>query len=303
MHAPTYPELEALEENVCEALETLDTTGLAILGYGEVTTVFGLNTARGVVACKRFPIMRSLNEAQDHIQLVTRYVDALAQRGVHVVNSELVTLPGDNGRTVMYLVQPIIKGDRIGPNYFHTLSEEDATEAFGRILDAIANSVTSRLAPDGQLSNWAFVDGDLLYIDVSTPFMRDESGKELVNWEAVYDSSLRGITYPLRGYFQRKIPEVLEYYYSVRGQALDFLANLRKEKLDHFLPAFIPYANERLDLDPPLTFDEVRKYYNENADVYALMTGLKRVDRIFHRYVLRRPYPNFIPPRIDRNKF
>jgi hypothetical protein len=93
------------------------------------------------------------------------------------------------------------------------------------------------------------------------------------------------------------------FYYSLRGQTLDFLGNLRKEKLDHLIEPFVSIANGMLELEPAITFEDVKKYYNDNADFYALLMRLFRVNRAFHRYVLRRTYPNFIPPHIARNKF
>ena len=303
MNVPTEADLRSLEEQVQRALRTLDDRELQILGYGEVTTVFRLDTERDSFACKRFPLFRNRSDAEAHQELVHRYVAELAVRGIDVLETGFVSLYDDDGRTVLYLIQPIVDAERIGPNFFRTLESEMAQKKFEEILTAIEFSVTPELAPDGQLSNWVFLDQGLSYVDVSTPFMRDAEGAEAVNWDALYESVLGGILTPLRPYFRHKMPSVLDSYFSVRGQVLDFLGNLRKEKLDPLIPAFLSVANARLNLSPPLTLKDVQAYYNEDADVYALLMRLYRINRAFYRHVLRRPYPNFIPPKIDRNKF
>ncbi|MCH7958966.1 MAG: hypothetical protein IID08_02475 [Candidatus Hydrogenedentes bacterium] len=303
MNAPTETDLRSLEERVQHALRTLDNNDLQVLGYGEVTTVFRLDTEHDSFACKRFPLFRNRSDAEAHQGLVHRYIAELAARGLNVLETGFVSLYDDDGRTVLYLIQPIVEAERIGPNYFRTLEPEIAQKKFEEILTTIESSVTPELAPDGQLSNWVFLDEGLFYVDVSTPFMRDAEGAEAVNWDVLYESVIGGILTPLRPYFRRQIPSILESYFSVRGQVLDFLGNLRKEKLDPLIPAFLSVANARLDLSPPLTLKDVQAYYNEDADVYALLMRLYRINRAFHRHVLRRPYPNFIPPKIDRNKF
>lgn len=303
MNIPTETDVLLLEEQVQRALQTMDDSELQVLGYGEVTTVFRLDTEHDSFACKRFPLFRNRSDAEAHQDLVYRYVAELTKCGINVLETGFVSLFDDVGRTILYLIQPIVDADRIGPNFFRSLDAETAQQKFEDVLTAMESSVTPNLAPDGQLSNWVFLDGGLSYVDVSTPFMRSEDGTEAVNWDVLYESVIGGILTPFRPYFRHKMPSVLDSYFSVRGQVLDFLGNLRKEKLDHFIPSFLSIANARLELSPLLTLKDVQAYYNEDADVYALLMRLYRINRAFHRHVLRRPYPNFIPPKIDRNKF
>jgi hypothetical protein len=93
---------------------------------------------------------------------------------------------------------------------------------------------------------------------------------------------------------------ILDNYHSVRGQALDFLGNLIKEKLGDIFPPLIPVANEVFGLMPELTEEEVRAHYKSDAQTYALVQAARRADRWFFRNVLRRPYPYLLPPKIDR---
>lgn len=302
MDSPTAlkkDDLERLENEVQRATVRGDIEGLQLIGYGEVTTVLRLDTADGSFACKRLPRFRDATLANAHSDVVNDYIERLAHLGVDTIATEVVSLEQSDGSVFLYCVQPIIDASTIGPNCMRTMTVDDATTAFGAILDRLQSSVTNEIAPDGQLSNWAFTDEGLVYLDVSTPFVRHEDGSLALNW----DPFLGVAPWPFRGYYRSKIPEVVSVYHDLRGQLIDLLANMRKEKIDHLLAAFIPFVNERIEFDRPITMDEVKKYYNENADTYALLLRVKQVDRWFHRSILRKPYPYILPPTIERNKF
>lgn len=303
MQTPLLSDLQSLEDKIQRSLRTLDVSELKILGYGEITTVCRIETSAGSFACKRFPVFRSRDVAEAHQSLIGRYVADLRAHGVRVLDSSFVYVPLEGGRVALYLVQDVLDHTRIGPEYFRSLDIPEASERYRQILAVLKGVVSGRLAPDGQLSNWVFLDEGLCYLDISTPFMRGPDGKELCAWETLSETVLSGLLRPLRSYYFSKIPETVAFYYSLRGQALDFLGNLRKERLDRLIEPFIPIANEVLELEQPITFDDVKRYYNDNADFYALLMTLFRANRAFHRHVLRRVYPNFIPPKIVRNKF
>jgi len=303
MNLPSKAAVQLLEDTIQDSLRSLDTNGLTILGYGEITTVFRLDADGESFACKRFPVFRSAKDAEEHQRLIEEYIVALDDHGIHVLDSGFVPLTTADGRTVLYLVQPIIDSSRIGPAYVTSQAPDDAAELFRTILLTLKGCVSSSLAPDGQLSNWVVLDNGLAYMDISTPFMRSRDGDERCNWGMLTESVLSGLLAPARSYFKKKAPETVASYYTLRGQAIDFLGNLRKEDLGHLIEPFIPIANDVLELEEPITIDDVKKYYNEDADFYALLMRLMRINSVFYRHILRKTYPNFIPPRIERNKF
>jgi hypothetical protein len=53
-------------------------------------------------------------------------------------------------------------------------------------------------------------------------------------------------------------------------------------------------------LDRPLTGSEVRADYRSDARRWALMLGLRRLDRFWQHRVRRRTYPFLLPERIAR---
>ena len=101
------------------------------------------------------------------------------------------------------------------------------------------------LGLDGQLSNWAITDEDrLVYLDVSTPLMRDSEGHEALDT----DLFLSSLPWALRPVVKRfMLRDILATYYRPRTIIVDFLANLYKEKLSHLLPDLIERANGAID--------------------------------------------------------
>ncbi len=289
-------ELVRLDESVTRALETGDETELDVLGYGEISTVLGVDTPNGGYACKRLPPFRSSNHVDAYMQIVERYMRELGAGGVHAIETDLRTVPKDDGQIVVYLVQPKLPSRTLGPSHFERLGVDRAPEAFARILDLIRATVKPHVAPDGQLSNWAFVGDDIVYIDVTTPFMRDENGQPLMDWTPFIEA-VPPIVRPL---MRRGVPKILASYHSLRGQVVDFLANLRKHGLDDLVPALLDCANELLAFERPITVEQVRKYYRVDARTYALLEKMRRVERWRQQKLLGRTYPILLPPRIER---
>ena len=157
--------------------------------------------------------------------------------------------------------------------------------------------MTPSLAPDGQLSNWAFEGERLRYLDVGTPFLRDEAGRDLFD----FTEQTRALPTPVRLVLNRFLLRgILDNYHSRRGQALDFLGNLIKERLGDIFPPLISVANEVFELVPEITEREVRAHYKSDAQTYELVQAARRADRWFYRNVLRKPYPYLLPPKINR---
>jgi hypothetical protein len=290
--------LEALEREVRDLLQRGEQEQLPVMGHGEVTCVIRLDTDRGTFACKRMSPMRSREDADAHMQVIRDYIAALAEAGITTVDTQLRLLSHNNSYTI-YVVQPLLDAAALGTNYVRDLSETDAVATCSRIFTLIANAVSPALAPDGQLSNWAFVGDGIQYIDVSTPFFRDASGNYQMQWKPLLDSIPRFV----HGYYLKEVPKMLEHYFNVRGNILDFLANLRKERLDHLHPKLIEFVNDTFHFSPPITLQEVRTFYNEDAKGYALALMIQRLYGDYRRKLLRREHPFFPLPRIDRNLY
>ncbi len=289
-------EIEALEAQLDQAVRTEHTQDLEIIGYGEITIAVKLSTLHGDFVCKRLAPLSSQAVAERWASLIETYIDQLGTFGIDVVETDTPVLESSTGE-VLYCVQPLLPLGTLGPDFLHNKTAEEAMPYVRQIFERIKASVSPFLAPDGQLSNWAFVGDRLRYLDVGTPFLRDEEGNDLCEFKEV-TQALPG---PVRLIVNRfLLREILDNYHSTRGQAMDFLGNLIKEGLGEIFPTLIPLANEVFDLSPGITEREVRAHYKSDAQTYAFIQSARRADRWFHRTILRKPYPYLLPPRIER---
>jgi hypothetical protein len=292
----TSSEIEALEMQLDEAVRTEHTEDLEVIGYGEITIAVKLSTPSGDFVCKRLAPISSRAVADRWASLIASYIQQLAACGIDVVETDTPVLESSSGH-VLYCVQPLLTAGTLGPDFLCNMTAEAATPHVRRIFEKIRASVTPVLAPDGQLSNWAFEGDRLRYLDVGTPFLRDEEGNELCEFAEV----TRALPAPVRLVVNRFLLRgILDNYHSLRGQAMDFLGNLIKEGLGEMFPPLIPLANEVFDLTPEITDKEVRAHYKSDAQTYSFLQAGRRADRWFYQNVLRKPYPYLLPPRIDR---
>ncbi len=219
----------------------------------------------------------------------------MARGGIDGVDSRLYDVERGDGRIAVSWVQPVLPADTLGPVVFAG-DRERAVTLWERLLDMICACVSPRLGLDGQLSNWSFTDdGAISYLDISTPLMRDDNGRETLD----ADLFLSSLPWGLRPVVKRlMLKGILATYYDQRRVIIDFLGNLCKGRLDELVPTFVERANRRLER--PIAIGEIERYYRSDARTWALLQRLRRMDRGWQRHVRRRPYPFLLPGTIER---
>ncbi|CAM5350311.1 DUF6206 family protein [Streptomyces abikoensis] len=293
----TVPEddLRELERRVQHALAAGDPRGLTVLGYGEVTLVLALETERGAYACKRLPVFDGRERFEAYGRTLARYTDRLSAAGVHVAGTRLWHTELPSGRIAGYCVQEALPAKRLVSRLLHTEGPGWAGDFFARFLDTVHGAVSPALGLDAQASNWIDLDGDLVYLDVTSPLMRDDRGRELLDVRLFFTS----LPWILRDAVRiATAKSIFDKFYTPRGVVLDFLGNLHKERLGALVPGFLAQANARIT--PALTAEEVAKYYRGDAAMWELIQRLRKADRAWHLKVRRRPYPFLLPPDVDR---
>jgi len=283
--------LQSLEEDVQRAFRSGDAGHLDVLGYGEISSVLGLDTGGKRYACKRLPTM-SEQQAAAYEDCLERYLHALSSAGIHPLESTLHTFPADGG-FAPWCVQPRLREEELLPVYLGNCDEDEAAAVISPLVQSIAHAVTPELGLDSQVSNWACVDGRLVYLDITTPLMR-EDGRELLD-TSMFIASLPWL---LRKPVQRfLLKEILDTYYRPRGALLDAAANLHKERLGYLLPTFLEEANAHVT---PLRAEEVERFYRQDAVMWSALQTTRRVDRFWQLRVRKRAYPFLLPGRIVR---
>jgi hypothetical protein len=288
-------ELAELEAAVRQALVSHDDSAISVVGYGEITTVVEWTAGGEPVACKRLPGLADAAAFESYKSVVERYIAQLATTGIEVPNTVVQHITAADGTMTAYCVQAVLASSSLVPRVMHECSHNEAVGVFAAIVDRVEATVTDRVGLDAQLSNWAWQDHRLRYVDISTPFLRDEHGREAFDVELHIASvpwALRGL---VRAFF---LDTILDKFYTVRGGLMDLLGNMIKERLDGLLPAFVEVANRIAT--PPFTVAEIEKYYRGDARLWALLQALRRADRWWQNSVRRRPYPFLLPKNLPR---
>lgn len=293
--------LAGLEARVQRALAQGDVGDLTVIGFGEISSVLLLDAAAGRFACKRMPRFDGAERVARYGALLEEYLATLRGVGVTPVESWLMSVPEPDGARIVYVVQPFLDPAGLAPKKLAALPEGPGGEAAAApIIDAIvaatARCVTPTVGLDAQLSNWVFVGEGLRYLDVTTPLLTDAQGTTRLDTD-LFLASLPAL---LRGLVKRFVlPDILARYHDRRRTLRDLVANLHKERLTRFVPAFLARSNQELD-GPPLTAEECLEDYRSDAATWALLQRLRRWDRAWQRHVRRRPYPFLLPGHIAR---
>ena len=290
----TDDELVSLERDVNRALTLGDAAGLRVLGRGEISLVLGWPATEPRWACKRLPPFPSVDRALDYAATLSRYLDLLVERGVRVLDTEVRQVALADGVVAVYCVQPVLPADTLATDLVRA-DPQRAAAVLGEVVDHILAVTDERVGFDGQLSNWAVTEGQLVYLDVTTPLVCRPDGRE----ELDTDLFLASLPWLLRAPVKRfVIPDVIERYHQPRTVVLDLAANLLKERLEQHIPTVLAAVGDRIE--PPLLEDEVRADYRADARTWAALQAMRRADRAWQRRVRRRPYPFLLPDRIDR---
>jgi hypothetical protein len=286
-----------LEEYFQRAFATGEAGPLDVIGYGEISSVVRWDGETGPAACKRLPNFPTREDREAHIALMSEYIAMLATRGVHALPTEYGELDTGNGAFVVYAVQHAVAPECLAVPSLLRSSPEEGRNLLERVIEATAAVFESPLlGVDAQLSNWVVVDGELHYLDITTPFFRDPStGLSRLDTRLFVASLPWLLRWPVQRFMAGSI--VAEYF-DLRITLLNFLANLEKERADDWIPAAVEISNGYLD--DPITADEVHRYYAKDARMWAALQRLRRADRLWRLKVRRRPYPVLLPGRIER---
>ena len=284
----TDAELEVLERDVLAALAAGDASRLTLLGEGEISLVLAGGEDRSW-ACKRLPPFPGAAAAERYASTIERYLGELAGRGIDVVDTTVRSVAGDAGRTVLYCVQPILPPDVLGVAVARR-DPELGGELLERIVDVVLGSVDERFGLDAQLSNWALVDGRPVYLDVTTPLLRDGAGVTELDTDVFLASLPWLLRPPVRRFV---VPGIIARYHDPRVVVLDVAANLLRERLGHLVPVVVDAADGRVV--PTLDDGEIRRDRHLDMVTWGALQAVRRADRTWQRRVRRRPYPFLLP--------
>jgi hypothetical protein len=294
-----------------------------VLGYGEISTVLEIGTGNEkCLAYKRMPMFRTEQEADRYEALYREYVQVLQDRvGLRVAPSDTVRLVDEQkSRVVVYVVQERFPSEALGHRAIHRIPPGDISKLVATVLRETAKVFgfnrrhrgKLEVGFDGQISNWAIAGFDpvspglddeieLVYLDTSAPLVCKD-GEEQLDRELFLRSAPSFLVWLLRLFF---VEGVMTRYYDLRKVVIDLIANFHKEQRPDLVPELLDTANRFFSGEirdggfKPITADEIRAYYRQDAWIWRLYLTFRKVDRAMHR-VLGKDYPYILPGKIKR---
>jgi hypothetical protein len=291
--APDEVDLEVLDREVREAARSGDPERLPVVGYGEISLAVAWPPQQPTVVAKSLPPFDDPGRYEAYVGLLDEYLAALVARDVAPLPT-VVRAVSEGQRRRAYVLQPCLASDTIGPTVLARADRDAGVELLRAVVAAVLRASDAEVGIDGQLSNWAVVDGRLRFLDVSTPMLR-EGGVDRLD-TALFLEMVPWVTrWPVQRFV---VPELLSPYHDPRRCLLDAAGNLVRERLDPWIPVLLEVANPHLD--PPLSLPEVRRFYRSNARTWSALQGLRRADRAWQHHVRRRTYPHLLPASYRR---
>ena len=271
------------------------------MGYGEISSIFKIPPYNDWVF-KRLPLFYNEKEATLYVEKYQIYTTHLKEAGLQLPNDDAFIVK--SAKVVLYLVQRALNKTDLCQNKLHALPPKEALKMIENIFKEIKkitdfNQKNNEIALsiDGQISNWALVNNELVYFDTSTPLFKVK-GVEQMNPELLLNSTPRAMRWLIRKFF---LQEVMDRYYDIRLIYIDLIANLYKEKKIELIDESIEKANTLLEQnESQITRKEVDKYYKDDKFIWQLFLALRRLDRWFSNTIFRKKYEFILPGKIER---
>jgi hypothetical protein len=316
MHLAAMTESAAAQEILARFEAELDParpaagSGVTIVGYGEVSTVFSL-AALPAFVCKRMAGFHDAAGVARYLEVVHRYIALLEALGVRVAETTAVPIRPPAGGHVVYLLQPKLDPAGLGNQVLRSADDRVLLACIDQVLAHVRTVLLANrsradgrtVTVDAQLSNWHFPLDDgggsaPTLIDVGTPFMRfngvDELDLEL--FLAPVPAFMRPLYRRLR-----LVEHYIDDYFDARKILTDLLGNFHKEGRPDRIDLVLEHINRWLS-DGGATLgarairrESVDRYYRKDAQLLELFLKVRRFDRFLRTRVLQQRY-NFVLP-------
>lgn len=293
LEAHELPGLVELHRRLGAAYSGDRAAGLDLIAAGEISVVVRWEEAGRAWAVRPLPPFLSPEAFDSYHTLFREYLHQLHELGIPLVPSGLLSVwavaPEGAHTSRSYCAQPLLPAGSIGPAFLRDASPAAAQAFLAAVVTHIQRAVGPRCGLDAQASNWVMLDGEVHYLDVSTPMLRDERGRDRID-AALFLAALPAALRPLTRVMV--VPGMLATYHDPRRVMLDFAGNLIREGLETFVAPWLERANP--GLERPIDASEVRRYIRLDRVMWSSLQLLRRLDRAYRR-LRREPYPFLLP--------
>jgi hypothetical protein len=276
------PDLHEVEAVVRRAIDERRSDLVDVIGNGEFSLAMRWPVPAGHVVLKRVPPFHTVAAADQYSEVTRRYVDTIEASGVACLKTELLQLHRPDGSAVVYHCQPLLAPGQLVSNVLRAATPSPDHPVVAAVVDAVRKVVRPGVALDAQVSNWAWHDGRVWCLDLSTPFLLDE------NDELQFSSDSFDLEYPwfIRPLLAREARKWLPHYAEVEFVLYDLVALLHREGLEAWCPAFAEVIKRDLHID--IDIDRARKNFATDAKFYPVTHALRKLQRFWLQRTGRR---------------
>jgi len=275
------------------ALDTDDHSSLTILGYGEISVAVGWPGDTPTWVVKRMPPFPDRASFDHYRDLVTGYISHLRDAGVAILDTEVRPLPGPDDTWIGYLIQPVLDQSVLGPNVLRAADPAVGHPMIESIIESVMAATDGRTGIDAQITNWAWIDGRAVNLDVNTPFVFDTSGNPVLD----LDMFIGALPWVVRATQRKAGPKIIARWAQPRWALTDLAMNLYKDHLEDWIPTVVAAANKRLE--EPIDESTLKAQYDKEAKLWVKLHRLKKIDRWWQRNIRRRRYQYLVADTTD----
>jgi hypothetical protein len=278
-------ELLELEERVRMACANRSLDGLSVFGFGEVSIALGWPTKEPRFVAKRMYPMPDAAAVDEPLLAIDPFAAHVEASGRKVLPYETRRIQRPDGNHVGYLVQPIVPKEELA----ETVLKTDTPAANHPLLIAVRDFVVACAeddrALDAQIPNFAWRDGEVWLLDITTPAGFDANGKLEY---PMLELSQQLVPKPLAGAFTKAATDIFTLYRGVEGALTQIVVFLHRVGADAWVEPAIETFNSVLD--DPIQLSVVQERWEQNVKDFPRIKKVLTIERAWREKVRRKPF-------------
>jgi len=281
----TDDELLAIEKKVQAAQENRSLDGLNVYGFGEVSIALGWPTEDPRFIAKRMVPSTSAAGMEVPWKAIHAFTDGIEASEGKVLPFETRSIRRSDGNYLGYIVQPIVPKEELAETVLKTETPQPFHPLLIAVRDFVVDCSDDNLALDAQIPNFAWKDGEVQLLDISSPAWFDSNGK--LDFPSM-NLATSLVPTLIRPAFRKGVSDILALYRGKQGSLTQTVVFLNRIGAQDWIPAAIETFNEVLD--EPIEISSVNEIWAQNVKDFPRVKKMCMAQRSWQEKVRRKPY-------------
>ena len=282
-------ELQVLEERVQAAQRTRSLDGMTVFGFGEVSIAVGWPSEAPRFVAKRLIPIDTAARMDAPLAAIDDYIRQVEASGGEVLPTETRRLDRPDGKHVGYVLQPIVDKAQLAESVLKNETPAAGHPLLVAVRDFVLACGGDHIMLDAQIPNFAWVDGTLSLLDITSPGSFDADGT--LDYKMA-DLSTQLVPKVFRGALEKATDEILQTYRGIHNQLTQVVVFLHRVNAQAWVQPAIDTFNEVLDV--PIDAAVVSEKWEKNQKDFPKVKKLFLAQRMWQEKVRRQPYEYLI---------